>query len=342
MDVIASPLLTFSALSLIIVMLGVSLYMLKARMVLLENKLIESSGINQTKFERLEEIISSSFDESESKSQKRIDQLLKTLSDRIEISAKDIGNSVQTSQALIEDSISKLIQENEQKMAESVSAVGESVAAVAENVKNNAIYTRGVVDRSGLKITGEISDSAKALVETINEATKKLAAEGEERLGELKAVKAEIVGKIENSSKEQTLEILNKSNDVADGTKELIIGSADGVIDALELVRVSNVLTENRNLYDQGRLVLETETFVKIFDSCQLTQIEDKETGQVTKNEYQNGKISTSKTYRTDSLEYVGHYQDGVLKKMEDLTGPEGSNVTQYEYDEAGEVESVI
>jgi hypothetical protein len=342
MDVIENPILTFSALSLIIILLGTSLYMLRARMILLENKLIQSDEINQTGLDQLEGIMVSSFEQSEGNRRNSIEELLKALSEKIEISTKGISGCVQESQTSIENSVSQLIQANEQKVTGLISSVSDSVGTVAETVKNNAVYTKGVVERSGLKVSEEISDSGKMLAEKISDVAKRVSAVEDKGLSELKAAKTELVVKIESSTKEQTHKLINNSNDAADSTKELIKDSTDSLTDSLELVRVSNVLTENRNLYDQGRLVLETEAFVKTFDSCQLTQIEDKETGQVTKNEFQNGKISTSKTYRTDSLEYVGHYQDGVLKKMEDLTGPEGNNVTQYEYDEAGEVESVI
>ncbi len=342
MDVIENPILTFSALSLMIILLGTSLYMLRARMVLLEKKLIQSDEINQIGFDQLEEIIASSFEQSEGNRRNSIEELLKALSEKVEISTKDISGCIQKSQTSIEDSVSQLIHANEQIITGLISSVSDDVRTVAESFKNNAVYTKGIVERSGLKVSEEISDSGKLLVEKINDVAEIIFAAEKKGLSELKAAKTDLVVKIESSTQEQTYKLINDASDVADSIKELIKDSADSLTSSLELVRVSNLMTENRNLYDQGRLVLETETFVKIFDSCQLTQIEDKETGQVTKNEYQNGKISTSKTYRTDSLEYVGHYQDGVLKKMEDLTGPEGSDVTQYEYDEAGEVESVI
>jgi hypothetical protein len=342
MDVIASPILTFSALSLIIILLGTSLYMLRARMVLLENKIIELDEVLQSGLTQVQELIVSSFVKSEELGQSSVEILLKGISEKIEVSQKDVSNNVKKSQNDTESSISILLQVNEQKVTGLVSSLSDSVETVTENVKNNAIYTKGIVERTGQKVLGDISDSRKVLVEQINNVIKRVSAVEDKGLSELKAAKTDLVGKIDNSTLKQTYEIINCLNKAMDNTKELIEDSTDTLSDKFELVRVSNVLTENRNIYDQGRLVLETESFVKTFDSCQLTQIEDKETGQVTKNEYQNGKISTSKTYRTDSLEYIGHYEDGILKKMEDRTGPEGSDVTKYEYDEAGEVESVI
>jgi len=341
MDVIGNPILTFSALSLIIILLGISLYMLRARMILLERKLTASNESNQTGLDKLEKIIVYSFEQSESDRRNSIEELLKALSERIEISNKGVNGCVQESQISVENLVSQLIQVNEQKLTELISSVAENVGTVTESIKNNTVFTEGALERNGLKVSEEISDSEKVLVEKINDVANRVAAAEDRGVSELRAAKSDLVEKIDSSTNEQTHKLINDSNVAADSTKELIQNSTGSLFDSLELVRVSNLLNENRNLYDQGRLVLETEAFVKTFDSCQLTQIEDKETGQVTKNEYQDGKISTSKTYRTDSLEYVGHYQDGVLKTMEDLTGPEGSNVTQYEYDETGEIGKV-
>jgi hypothetical protein len=342
MDVLENPILTFSALSLIILLLGISLYMLRARLLLLEQKISESDENVLVGFSEIQDVIASSFSKSESAGKNNIEEILKSISKRVEASTKDIIGCVHEAQEAIESSVSKSLESSEQIVTGLISAVSDNVGAVAENVKNNAVYTKGVVERTGVKVSEEISNSGKELIDQLQSTSKSITTSQSKALAELNAVHSDVISKIEKSVHEQTNEVLSCLNETAGDTKELVKESIDTLSDTIELVRVSNVLTENRNLYDQGRLVLETETFVKIFDSCQLTQIEDKETGQVTKNEYQNGKISTSKTYRTDSLEYVGHYQDGVLKKMEDLTGPEGSNVTQYEYDEAGEVESVI
>lgn len=342
MDVLGNPILTFSALSLIIILLGISFLMLRARMILLERQVLEMDETVLNELSELQGVIESSFSKSGSESRKNTEELLKGILEKVEASKKDVAGCVQESQKVTDSSVSKLLGLNEQKVTGLISAISDNVGAVAENVKNNAVYTKGVVERTGMKVSEEISNSGKELIDQLQSTSKNITTAQSKALAELNAVHSDVISKIEKSVHEQTNEVLSCLNETASDTKELVKESTDALSDTIELVRVSNVLTENRNLYDQGRLVLETEAFVKTFDSCQLTQIEDKETGQVTKNEFQNGKISTSKTYRTDSLEYVGHYEDGILKKMEDLTGPEGSNITQYEYDEAGEVESVI
>ncbi|MFT6449254.1 MAG: hypothetical protein ACJAW8_001615 [Oleispira sp.] len=342
MDVLGNPILTFSALSLIIILLGISFLMLRARMILLERQVLEMDETVLNELSELQGVIESSFSKSGSESRKNTEELLKGILEKVEASKKDVVGCVQESQKVTDSSVSKLLGLNEQKVTGLISAISDNVGAVAENVKNNAVYTKGVVERTGMKVSEEISNSGKELIDQLQSTSKNITTAQSKALAELNAVHSDVISKIEKSVHEQTNEVLSCLNETASDTKELVKESTDALSDTIELVRVSNVLTENRNLYDQGRLVLETEAFVKTFDSCQLTQIEDKETGQVTKNEFQNGKISTSKTYRTDSLEYVGHYEDGILKKMEDLTGPEGSNITQYEYDEAGEVESVI
>ncbi len=338
MDVLGNPILTFSALSLIIILLGISLYMLRARMVQLENKLLESDESVQSGLNKLQEAITSSFQKSEGSA---VD-LLKALSGGIEASRKDVSDCVQESQRAVEESVSKLLNSSEQKVTDLLSLISNNLEITTAGVKSNAVYMKDIVERTEQKILEGVSDSGKILIDQLQGAANSIATAQGKALTELNEVHSDIVGKIEKSVLEQTNEVLSCLNETAIDTKELVKESTDSLSDTIELVRVSNVLTENRNLYDQGRLVLETETFVKTFDRCELTAIEDKETGQVTRNEYQNGKLSMSKTYRTDSLEYVGYYEDGVLKKMEDLTGSEANGVTQYEYDEAGEVESVI
>lgn len=287
MDVLGNPVLIFSLLSLIIVLLGLSLFILRARMTLLENKLLESEVSVQSGLNQLHEVVSSSLEASESSTNK----YLKILTGKIEGLRGDFSESVRESQMKVE---------------ESLSVSGKVLVDQLEGVSNNIA-------------------TAQSKAHT-----------------KLNEVRSELINEVEKSALKQTDIIIGSMNETAVDSKKLVQESTGTILDLIELVRVSNVLTENRNLYDQGRLVLETESFVKIFDKCELTSIEDKETGQVTMNEYHDGKLSLSKTYRTDSLEYVGYYEGGVLKKMEDLTGPEGNNVTQYEYDEAGEVELVI
>ena len=338
MDVLGNPILTFSALSLIIILLGISLYTLRARMVLLENKLLESDESVQSGLNQLQEAITSSLEKSENGAE----VLLKTLSGRIEASKKDVSDSVQESQRIVEGAVSKLLNSSEQKVTGLLSSISNNLEITTEDVKSNAVYTKAIVERTGQKILESVSDSGEVLVEQLQGASNIIVTAQGKALTELSEVHSDLVDKIEKSVLEQTNEVLSCLNETAIDTKEVVKESTNTLSDTIELVRVSNVLTENRNLYDQGRLVLETETFVKTFDRCELTAIEDKETGQVTRNEYKNGKLSMSKTYRTDSLEYVGYYEDGVLKKMEDLTGSEANGVTQYEYDEAGEIESVI
>ncbi|MEY8201211.1 MAG: hypothetical protein RPS47_18390 [Colwellia sp.] len=338
MDALGNPALIFSALSLTIILLGISLHILRARMTLLENKLLESNESVKIRLNELQETTISSFD----KSNKIKEKLLRTLSGEIEASRMSVSDCVQRSQRAVEESESKLLNSSEHKFTDLVSLMSNNTEVTTKNIKNNIIYTKAIIERAGHGILEGVADSGKALIEQLQSASNSISTKQEKALTELNEYHSGLTCEIEKSGLEKTNKILNCLNEAASNTENLVKESANTLSDTIELVRVSNVLTENRNLYDQGRLVLETETFVKTFDRCELTAIEDKETGQVTRNEYKNGKLSMSKTYRTDSLEYVGYYEDGVLKKMEDLTGSEANGVTQYEYDEAGEVESVI
>ncbi len=338
MDVLGNPILTFSALSLIIILLGISLYMLRAKMVLLENKLLESDESVKSGLNQVQEAITSSLNKSENSAE----GLLKAISGKIEASRKDVNDCVQESQRAIEESVSKLLNSSEQKVIDLLSSISNNLEITTEDIKKNTLYTKAIVERTGQKVLESVSDSGKVLIDQLQGVSNSVITAQGKALTELNEVHSDLIGKIETSVLEQTNEVLSYLNKTAIDTKELVKESTNTLSEKIELVRVSNILTENRNLYDQGRLVLETEAFIKTFDRCELTAIEDKDTGQVTRNEYQNGKLKMSKTYRTDSLEYVGYYEDGVLKKMEDLTGSEANGVTQYEYDEAGEVESVI
>ena len=156
----------------------------------------------------------------------------------------------------------------------------------------------------------------------------------------LRSVESELSDYFGKTTDIQTGKINELVNSAQQEIYDYVQGSEDRLADVISLMRVSNSIFENKNLYDSGHLVIEDSSFLKIFDSCQLTRLEDKLTGQVTKNEYRDGALFRSETYRDDRLEYVGHYQDGRLASMEDLTGPDVGK-TVYEYDESGEIESI-
>ncbi len=130
MDVLGNPILTFSALSLIIILLGISLYMLRSRMVLLENRLLKSDESVQGGLNQLQEAITSSFEKSENSAE----ELLKALSGRIEASRKDVSDCVQESQRVIENSVSKLLNSSEQKISGLLSSISKNLEITTEDV----------------------------------------------------------------------------------------------------------------------------------------------------------------------------------------------------------------
>lgn len=133
--------------------------------------------------------------------------------------------------------------------------------------------------------------------------------------------------------KEQVLEIDSELDKNLNRYSSSIFG-------LIQTLRVANTIQNARNQYENGRIVIEDSSFLKIFDGCMLTEIQDKLTGQSTISQYKNGVIEASRTYHNGMLKYVSSYESGNLKYMDEISDS-GKVIAKYTYDEAGEVESL-
>lgn len=341
MEILENPILIFLALGLIIILLVSNLYLLKAKILLLENRTLGLEGLVQNKFHELKETITISFTKAEQSALNNSTAVIKDTFEKIETSQQEINNCVANTYKEIEESLLKLLESQNKKAIDSSSLIHSKIEVSNKALKDSIADIEELIEGVGKNTLKGISDFDEVLSECLESIVKSISVSEEKGRDELIEVKSYIAQKLESEVLSQIQRIIGRVDTNAENTKALIKESLDDVSREVQSIRVSNILTENRNLYNQGRLVLETDSFIKTFDNCQLNEIVDKETGQITKNEYKKGELVVSKTYRTDTLEYIGYYENGVLQKMEDRSVAEGGIVTSYTYDEAGEVESV-
>lgn len=100
---------------------------------------------------------------------------------------------------------------------------------------------------------------------------------------------------------------------------------------------VANRLQDEKNNYSNKNIVIESGELVKYFSGCELTSMTDHSTGQETRLEYEDGMHVRSQTFEHGRLKYVMHYEDETLQQIDEF-GPEGEQIAEYHYDEAGEV----
>lgn len=315
MEVLATPVVTVSALSLIVILLIFGFFIMRARTLRLERQMLDMQKV-------LVDSLTKASDDSRSATEALTQQALNEILESRQEVSKFVGNTIKN----LEASLSGLIQASELKSI--------------ENIKDNATDIKSTVEQLEVAISKDLASSKSSISERFDQMERNISESESSTLSRLDAAKQETLDNLEQASKNQIQRIVASITESNDRSRDDLRESEKRLSGVIDRLRVSNISTENKNLYGQGRLVIETDSFVKTFDCCQLSQLEDKETGLVTKNEYKNGSLIASKTYRTDRLEYIGHYEDGVLLEMEDHTESEGI-VTKYEYNEAGEIESI-
>lgn len=236
---------------------------------------------------------------------------------------------------------------NEQKITDRLEANLSEVTSFLESLKTNLVELAIKNDDANQKaykglgeaLTNKTSEIARNLSEIRSEThanSRKIEEQLESGIVKFTNLTSSDHKKTAKSLDDLNAQVLRLDSEI-DKNLDRYSSSIFGLIQTL---RVANTIQNSRNQYENGRIVIEDSSFLKIFDGCMLTEIQDKLTGQSTISQYKNGVIEASRTYHNGMLKYVSTYESGNLKYMDEISDS-GKIIAKYTYDEAGEVESL-
>lgn len=121
-------------------------------------------------------------------------------------------------------------------------------------------------------------------------------------------------------------------------TKQERTSAFEQLSSLLQTIRVENLSEITSNIAKQKNLKIDTSDFEKYLGDCKVVQMTDKNTGQITRFNYEKGIKRSSDTLAGDVLKYRMLFDnEGKVSKGVEFN-EKGDIAFEYEYDKAGEI----